>query len=83
MVMKKLPRPGFEPGSSRPQRDVLTTRPSKHLTSSTPLRRVLYPSHSIPPRDFFYDVTTGGMGGHPPCRGHVTFVVTWGKFGPI
>ena len=87
MVMKKLPRPGFEPGFSRPQRDVLTTRPSKHLTSSTPLRRVLYPSHSIPPRDFFfYDVTTGGMGGHPPSRDHVTGVlrhITWGKLGPI
>ena len=28
---KSLPRPGVEPESSRPQRDVLTTRPSKHL----------------------------------------------------
>ena len=67
MVMKKkLPRPGFEPGSSRPQRDVLTTRPSKHLTSSTPLRRVLYRLTLYPHVIFFYDVTTGGMGGHPP-----------------
>ena len=64
---KKLPRPGFEPGFSRPQRDVLTTRPSKHLTSSTPLRRVLYPSHSIPPRDFFFMTSRqGGWGGIPP-----------------
>ena len=28
---KSLPQPGFEPESSRPQRDVLTTRPSKDL----------------------------------------------------
>ena len=31
---KILPRPGVEPESSRPQRDVLTTRPSKHLPTS-------------------------------------------------
>ena len=80
--MKKLPRPGFEPGSSRPQRDVLTTRPSKHLTSSTPLRQILYP-HCIAPRDFFYDVTTGGMGGHPPSRDHVSLGVTSRHVGQI
>ena len=61
-----MPRPGFEPGSSRPQRDVLTTRPSKHLTVSTPTASGFISFTVYPHVIFFYDVTKGGMGGIPP-----------------